>query len=43
MPVTFKDFKNVIRNTLTDKVTGSEIPLIVLKQPGFTYERLKIA
>ena len=40
-PVTFKGIKNVIRNITTKKVTGGEIPLNDLKQPGFTQEMLK--
>ena len=37
-PVTVKDIKNVIP---TNKVTGGEIPLNVLKQSGFTYVMLR--
>ena len=36
-PVTVKDIENVIKNIPTNKVTGGEIPLNVLKQSGFTY------
>ena len=36
-PVTVKDIENVIKNISTNKVTGGEIPLNVLKQSGFTY------
>ena len=34
---TVKDIENVIKNIPTNKVTGGEIPLNVLKQSGFTY------
>ena len=36
MPVTVKDIENVIKNIPTNKVTGGEIPLNVLKLSGFT-------
>ena len=36
-PVTVKDIENVIKNIPTNKVTGGEIPLNVLKQSSFTY------
>ena len=41
MPVTVKDIENVIKNIPTNKVTGGEIPLNVLKQSGFTYVMLR--
>ena len=40
-PVTVKDIENVIKNIPTNKVTGGEIPLNVLKQSGFTYVMLR--
>ena len=40
-PVTVKDIENVIKKTPTNKITGSEIPLNVLKQSGFTYVMLR--
>ena len=40
-PVTVKDIENVIKNIPTNKVTGGEIPLNVLKQSGYTYEMLR--
>ena len=33
--------ENVIKDIPTNKVSGSEIPLNVLKQPGFTYVMLR--
>ena len=39
-PVT-KDIENVIKNVLTNKVTGDEILLNVLKQSGFPYVMLR--
>ena len=38
-PVTVKDIENVMKNVPTNKVTGGEIPLNVLKQ--FTYVMLR--
>ena len=38
---TVKDIENVIKNIPTNKVTGGEIPLNVLKQSGFTYVMLR--
>ena len=32
-----KDIESIIKNILTNKVTGGEIPLNVLKQSNFTY------
>ena len=40
-PVTAKDIENVIKNVPTNKVTGGEILLNVLKQSGFTYLMLR--
>ena len=40
-PVTVKDIENVIKNIPTNKVTGGEIPLNVLKQSDFTYVMLR--
>ena len=40
-PVTVKDIENVMKNIPTNKVTGGEIPLNVLKQSGFTYVMLR--
>ena len=40
-PVTVKDIENVIKNIPTNKVTGGEIPLNVLKQSGYTYVILR--
>ena len=40
-PVTVKDIENVIKNIPTNKVTGGEIPLNVLKESGFTYVMLR--
>ena len=40
-PVTVKDIENVIQNIPTNKVTGGEILLNVLKQSGFTYVMLR--
>ena len=35
------DIENVIKNISTNKVTGGEIPLNVLKQSGFTHVMLR--
>ena len=40
-PVTAKDIENAIKNIPTNKVTGGEIPLNILKQSGFTYVMLR--
>ena len=40
-PVTVKDIENVIKNISTNKVTGGEIPLNILKQSGVTYVMLR--
>ena len=40
-PVTVKNIENVIKNIPTNKVTGGEIPLNVLKQSAFTYVILR--
>ena len=40
-PVTVKDIENVIKNIPTNKFTGGEIPLNVLKQSGFTSVMLR--
>ena len=41
-PVSVKDIENVIKNIpTTNKVTGGEIPLNVLKQSCFTYVMLR--
>ena len=40
-PVIVKDIENNIKNIPTNKVTGGEIPLNVLKQSGFTYAMLR--
>ena len=39
-PVTVKDVENVIKNIPTDKATGGEIPLNILKQSSCSYEML---
>ena len=41
MPVTVKDIENVIKNIPTNKVTGGEIPVNVLKQSSFTCVMLR--
>ena len=41
-PVTVKYIEIVIKNIPTNKVTGGEIPLNVLKESGFTYVMLRI-
>ena len=38
--VTVKDVENVIKNIPTDKATGGEIPLNILKQSSCSYEML---
>ena len=40
-PVTAKDVENAIKNIPTNKVTGGEIPLNILKQSGVTYVMLR--
>ena len=39
-PVTVKDIEDVIKNIPTNKVTGGETPLNVLKQSSLAYEML---
>ena len=37
-PVTVKDVENIIKNIPSNKASGEEIPLNILKQSGFIYD-----
>ena len=39
-PVSVKDVENVIKNISSDKASGGDIPIQILKQSGFTYQIL---
>ena len=39
-PVYVKDVENVIKNISSDKASGGDIPIQILKQSGFTYQLL---
>ena len=39
-PVSVKDVENVIKNFPSDKTSGGDIPIQMLKQSGFTYQIL---
>ena len=39
-PVSVKDIENVIKNIPSNKASGGDIPIHVLKQSGFTYQIL---
>ena len=39
-PVSVKDVENVIKNIPSDKTSGGDIPIQMLKQSGFTYQIL---
>ena len=37
-PVSVKDVENVIKNIPSNKASGGDIPIQILKQSGFTYQ-----
>ena len=37
-PVSVKDVENVIKNVPSNKASGGDIPIQILKQSGFTYQ-----
>ena len=39
-PVSVKDVENVIKNIPSNKASGGDIPIQILKQSGFTYQIL---
>ena len=39
-PVFVKDVENVIKNISSNKASGDDIPIQILKQSGFTYQIL---
>ena len=40
LSVSVKDVENVIKNIPSNKASGGDIPIQILKKPGFTYQIL---